>query len=68
MSPMGRIMGRTSALVLLALGLLVILGANAHLLYVATTSQPDCVGHVRLGDAPAAPATFSAAKSACAAR
>ena len=28
-------------------GLLLLAGANAHLVYVAVTSQPDCVAHVR---------------------
>lgn len=42
---------------------LVVLGANAHLVYVAVTSQPDCVAHHRLG--AAVDGSFSAAKSAC---
>jgi hypothetical protein len=41
----------------------VLVGANAHLLYVAVTSQPDCVPHVRPGDARSR--SFSARKSAC---
>ena len=49
---------------LVAGGLLLVGGANAHLLYVAMTSQPDCVPHVRLGG-DAAPGQFSVAKSAC---
>ena len=49
---------------LVAGGLLLVAGANAHLVYVAVTSQPDCVQHVRPGsDAP--PGQFSVAKSAC---
>ena len=45
-------------------GLLIVAAANAHLLYVAVTSQPDCVAHARPGDA--APAgSYRAAKSAC---
>ncbi len=31
-------------------GLLLLAAANGHLVYVAFTSQPDCVAHVRLGD------------------
>ena len=49
---------------LVAGGLLLVVGANAHLLYVAVTSQPDCVPHVRQG-ADAKPGQFSVAKSAC---
>jgi len=43
--------------------LLLLAGANAHLVYVAVTSQPDCVDHVRTGDAERG--SFRAAKSAC---
>ncbi len=50
---------------LVAGGLLLVAGANAHLLYVALTSQPDCVPHARAGDGTARPGQFSVAKSAC---
>lgn len=39
------------------------IGANVHLVYVAMTSQPDCVAHARAGEA--GPGAFGAAKSAC---
>lgn len=42
---------------------LFVVGANAHLVYVAVTSQPECVAHHKLG--AAADGSFSAAKSAC---
>ena len=48
--------------VLLGLGLL--FAANGHLVYVAMTSQPECVAHVRSGG-PARDGSFSAAKSSC---
>ena len=39
-----------------------VLGANAHLAYVAFASQPQCVAHTKLGEA----VTFdTAAKSSC---
>ncbi len=41
-----------------AAGLLVVGAANVHLVYVAATSQPDCVAHARDG-------ADAAAKSAC---
>jgi hypothetical protein len=41
----------------------IFLAANAHLLYVALQSQPDCVAHVKPGDS--VPGQLSAAKSAC---
>ena len=44
-------------------GLIVLGGANAHLLYVAVMSQPGCVDHVRPGEAR--DGMFGAAKSAC---
>ena len=59
----------TIGLLVLA-GVLLVAGANAHLLYVALTSQPDCIAHVRQGDsrqgdANAKPGQFAVAKSAC---
>ena len=44
-----------------------VLGANAHLVYVAVKSQPDCVAHQKPGASAGAGAggTFSAAKSSC---
>lgn len=47
------------------LGLILLVGANAHLLYVAVTSQPECVDHVRRGEASEGNNSFSAAKSSC---
>ena len=56
---------KTAAWFLVGAGVLFIAAANAHLVYVAVTSQPDCVAHVRPGEATAARASFSAARSAC---
>lgn len=56
---------RTTRRLLTATALLlvaVLLAANAHLVYVAFSSQPDCVAH--LEDA-GGPGTYRAAKSAC---
>ena len=44
-------------------GVTALLAANAHLIYVATASQPACVSHLR--DAGEAPGQFRAAKSSC---
>ncbi len=41
----------------------VLLAANAHLVYVAFTSQPACVDHLKLPDG--SPDHFRAAKSGC---
>lgn len=57
--------GRWAIGLLVASGLLLVAGANAHLLYVAVTSQPDCVAHVKSGDTTARAGSLSAAKSAC---
>lgn len=46
------------------LGLLLLLAANGHLVYVATTSQPACVDHIRPGEIDPQN-RFRAAKSAC---
>jgi hypothetical protein len=58
---------RTKALVWLAVvvGLALLAFANVHLLYVAVTSQPDCVAHVRQGEGASSAGLFSAAKSSC---
>ena len=54
---------RTIVGLLVLVGVLLLIGANAHLVYVALTSQPDCVDHVRQGEA--GNGAFRAAKSAC---
>lgn len=48
--------------------LLLLFAANGHLVYVAVTSQPDCVDHARQGEANGTQSRFSAAKSACSPR
>ena len=55
---------KTMLWLLVGAGLLLVLLANSHLVYVAFVSQPDCVPHVRQGK-PASEGGFSAAKSAC---
>lgn len=50
---------------LIGFGLVLFVAANAHLLYVAMSSQPDCVDHVRGGQANDRSTGFSAAKSSC---
>jgi hypothetical protein len=50
---------------LTALVVAVILAANARLVYVATTSQPACVAHIRQGEGSAERGRFSAAQSSC---
>lgn len=51
------------ALALAALVVAVFIGANAHLVYVAFTSQPDCVPHAKEVGVEGAP--LRAARSAC---
>lgn len=51
--------------IILCAGLLIVVLANAHLVYVAVTSQPECVAHVRADVAPATNGSFAAANSAC---
>jgi len=45
-----RLTSRTTIGFVVAAVLLLLVGANAHLVYVAVTSQPDCVAHARQGD------------------
>ncbi|MBR0695232.1 hypothetical protein [Bradyrhizobium lablabi] len=47
-----------------SLGLIVLTAANVHLLYVAVSSQPNCVVHLRLGEGNGT-TSFSAATSSC---
>lgn len=42
---------------------LILAGANAHLLYVAFKSQPECVEHLKAPDSDAK--QFRAAKPSC---
>lgn len=48
---------------LVTIGTAIFVGANAHLVYVAFTSQPACVDHVKAGEAD--PGQHVAAKSSC---
>nr|WP_200951811.1 hypothetical protein [Rhizobium sp. Leaf453] len=51
---------------LLGVALVIFFVANAHLLYVALQSQPDCVPHVKTsGEAAPGGVVYGAAKSAC---
>jgi len=47
---------------LVGVAVLVVIGANAHLVYVAITSQTGCVPHTKDAGSDGA---FRAAKSAC---
>jgi hypothetical protein len=46
-------------------GLLALALANLHLVYVAVSTQPDCVAHLKRGESASVPGSFSAARSAC---
>ena len=56
---------RAAIWLIVAAGMLLVIGANAHLLYVAVTSQPGCVAHLRAGEGDAEGKSFSAAQSDC---
>ncbi|MGX5722337.1 hypothetical protein [Shinella zoogloeoides] len=49
--------------ILAAVALAVFVGANAHLVYVAFSSEPGCVAHLK--DKSGTPGGYRAAKSAC---
>ncbi|MBP1887990.1 hypothetical protein [Sinorhizobium mexicanum] len=59
----GRV-GRTGIALGIAFGVALVASANAHLVYVAVTSQPDCVPHRRVGETSTQTA-FAAAQSEC---
>ncbi|MGB3502863.1 MAG: hypothetical protein WBA44_14660 [Mesorhizobium sp.] len=61
MSGRARSSGGRLAWVLVPAGLALFIGANAHLVYVAFQSQPDCVAHLKTTDGSG----YRAAKSAC---
>lgn len=46
-------------------GVLLVLIANSHLVYMAVVSQPECVAHLRPGEGASEQGKFSAAKSSC---
>ena len=50
---------------LICIGLLVLVVANGHLIYVAVTSQPDCVEHIREAGSGPPGARYAPAKSSC---
>lgn len=54
---------RTVMYLMIAVAALVFVGANAHLLFAAVTSQPDCVDHLKVGHG--LEGAFRAAQSAC---
>jgi hypothetical protein len=62
-SPAGR-KAKSIAWLSIGLGLIVLAAANAHLLYVAVSSQPDCVAHLRQGEGNGNN-SLSAATSSC---
>jgi hypothetical protein len=47
---------------LVATGLLLVAGANGHLIYVAVQSEPGCVQHSKVAGGPHG---YRAAKSSC---
>jgi hypothetical protein len=50
---------------LVGAGVLGVALANAHLVWVAVRSQPECVAHVKAGERPPGAASYSAARPAC---
>lgn len=60
-------MTRVRLIVLSGVGAgLALLGlANAHLVYVAFASQPECVRHLKQGEGNGQVRAFSAAQSSC---
>lgn len=49
--------------ILTAAAMIVFVGANAHLVYVAVSSESGCVAHLK--DKSGTPGGYRAAKSAC---
>lgn len=56
--------GRALAICIVGGGLAVVFAANAHLIYLALTTQPECVAHIReAGSGP--PGGYAPARSSC---
>ena len=53
--------GRLLVALLVVAGAALVIGANAHMVYVAAVSQPDCVAHLKPGETGG----FAAARPAC---
>ena len=64
-TPLKRQSSRFTLWLLIGAGLAVVLLANAHLVYSAVTSQPDCVAHIKRDLSASGHGNFSAAKSSC---
>lgn len=62
MSGRTRLLGGWLPWVLVPAAVLLFAGANAHLVYVAFESQPECVQHLKTADGAEG---YRAAKSAC---
>lgn len=57
--------GKVAVGLVVAGGVLLVVVANWHLVHVAVRSQPECVVHVRLGEAAGGDQRYGAARSAC---
>ena len=56
---------KAKAVLAIVAGSLLLLIANSHLVYMAITSQPECVAHLRQGEGAPGQGKFSAASSSC---
>lgn len=64
MSAQEKAAGQRAAWIFTAVLIALLCGANAHLVYVAIASQPDCVPHRRIGERQNSE-PFAAATSSC---
>lgn len=62
MKDRARMLGGWLPWILVPTAVLIFFGANAHLVYVAFESQPECVQHLKSTDGAG---RYRAAKSAC---
>lgn len=58
-----RLNWRAISLLMVGAALIAFMAANAHLVYVAFASQPECVAHQKAGSGTGS--SFAAAKPAC---
>ncbi|MDA5194457.1 hypothetical protein [Govanella unica] len=59
---MKQLQWKTMTLIGIGIGLVLLIAANAHLVYVAFSSAPDCVPHAKESDDMG---PYRAARSAC---
>jgi hypothetical protein len=57
--------GRALAIAIVVGGLVLVFAANAHLIYLAFKTQPECVAHIKEAGSGPPGARYAPARSSC---